>query len=222
MVIYKTTNKINGKIYVGQDQKNNPKYLGSGFILKKALKKYGRDNFIKETLEVCSSKLQLDEREKYWIAFLHATDKSIGYNVATGGGGGNRLGAELKMSTREKISINKTGTHWGHHKASTKKKISELKLGIPLTNEHKKHLSEAWELREPTKPETLEKMRNSMLGKNTKFRYTLTSPTGKKYTIERGLKSFCKEHGIAKRNLMTRGYSKDWKIVKKETLLCQS
>ena len=50
MVIYKTTNLINGKIYIGQDSKNNPKYLGSGVIFLKAIKKYGKENFVKETL----------------------------------------------------------------------------------------------------------------------------------------------------------------------------
>ena len=44
MVIYKTTNMINGKIYIGQDIKNNPKYLGSGKILKLSIRKYGRFN----------------------------------------------------------------------------------------------------------------------------------------------------------------------------------
>ncbi len=40
MIIYKTTNTINGKIYVGQDTRNLPKYLGSGKLLHKAIKKY--------------------------------------------------------------------------------------------------------------------------------------------------------------------------------------
>lgn len=48
MIIYKTTNKINGKIYVGLDTKNNPKYLGSGKIIKFAIKKYGKENFEKK------------------------------------------------------------------------------------------------------------------------------------------------------------------------------
>ena len=65
MVIYKTTNLINGKIYVGQDTKNNPNYLGSGKILKFALKKYGIENFKKEILEECLTLDELNELEKY-------------------------------------------------------------------------------------------------------------------------------------------------------------
>jgi len=56
MIIYKTINIVNGKIYVGQDAHNNPNYLGSGYILKKAIEKYGRENFKKEILEECNTK----------------------------------------------------------------------------------------------------------------------------------------------------------------------
>ena len=38
MIVYKTINLVNGKIYVGQDLHNNPKYIGSGLILKNSIK----------------------------------------------------------------------------------------------------------------------------------------------------------------------------------------
>jgi len=50
MIIYKSTNLVNGKFYVGQDSKNYPDYYGSGLILKIAIDKYGKDNFKKEIL----------------------------------------------------------------------------------------------------------------------------------------------------------------------------
>ena len=87
MIIYKTTNLINGKIYVGQDSKNNPGYFGSGKIIKSAIKKYGKENFKKEIIETCTSKEILDEREKFWIKELNSRDKSIGYNITEGGEG---------------------------------------------------------------------------------------------------------------------------------------
>ena len=59
MVIYKTTNLINGKIYIGQDLENNPNYFGSGLIFKKAILKYGKNNFKKEILEYCFNKQEL-------------------------------------------------------------------------------------------------------------------------------------------------------------------
>lgn len=87
MIIYKTTNIINGKFYVGKDAKNNPTYFGSGKILKHAIKKYGKENFKKEILEVCSSLNELDEREKFWIKELDAI--KCGYNMTEGGTGGD-------------------------------------------------------------------------------------------------------------------------------------
>lgn len=86
MIIYKTTNIVNGKIYVGKDEKNNPLYLGSGKILKLSIKKYGIDKFKKEIIETCGTRKELDEREKYWIKELSAT--THGYNISEGGTGG--------------------------------------------------------------------------------------------------------------------------------------
>ncbi len=65
MIIYKTTNLVNGKFYVGKSKYNDPEYLGSGIILKKAILKYGIENFNKEILEQCNSDAELNEREKY-------------------------------------------------------------------------------------------------------------------------------------------------------------
>ncbi len=86
MIIYKTTNLINGKYYIGKDEKNNSNYLGSGKILKNSIKKYGKENFKKEILEFCKTKNELNEKEKYWIETLSAT--TFGYNITEGGTGG--------------------------------------------------------------------------------------------------------------------------------------
>jgi len=96
MIIYKTTNVINKKIYIGQDSNDNPKYLGSGLLLHKAIKKYGKDNFKKEVLEVCSDRKCLNKQEIYWIKFYKATDKEIGYNISEGGTGGKLVLVEGK------------------------------------------------------------------------------------------------------------------------------
>lgn len=44
-IIYKTTNLVNGKIYVGQTTRDDENYLGSGSVLLQAVKKYGRKKF---------------------------------------------------------------------------------------------------------------------------------------------------------------------------------
>jgi group I intron endonuclease len=101
--IYKVTNKLNNKIYIGQTAKNNPNYLGSGTIILKAVLKYGFENFTKEIIESCSD-CMVDEREIYWISFYNSTNKEIGYNISTGGNGGN-----LGDIVNEKISLKRKG-----------------------------------------------------------------------------------------------------------------
>lgn len=93
--VYITTNHVNGKQYIGQkkyDKSNKWKsYLGSGIILKRAIKKYGECNFSKEIIEECETKETLDEREKYWIDYYNAVDRDDFYNIASGGDGGNTI-----------------------------------------------------------------------------------------------------------------------------------
>lgn len=77
---------INGKIYIGQDSNNDNNYFGSGILLKKAIKKYGKKKFKKEILEICNSKKSLDEREVYFIDLYNSIKN--GYNLSVGGTGG--------------------------------------------------------------------------------------------------------------------------------------
>jgi group I intron endonuclease len=79
--IYKTTNLLNGKFYIGQTrQKNNRYYKGSGTIITNAIKKYGGENFAVEVLENVDSVDKLDEREIYWISKMKPE-----YNISPGG-----------------------------------------------------------------------------------------------------------------------------------------
>lgn len=88
MIIYKTTNLINNKIYIGQDSKNNPEYLGSGTLLKRSIEKYGKENFIKEILEHCETRQELNEKEIYWIKYHRENNYEL-YNITDGGSGGD-------------------------------------------------------------------------------------------------------------------------------------
>lgn len=91
--IYKTTNLINNKFYIGKREKSSfdEKYYGSGIHLKNAINKYGIENFDREIVEWCSSRTELCERERYWIKVLNAQNPEIGYNIADGGDGGVHL-----------------------------------------------------------------------------------------------------------------------------------
>lgn len=101
--IYITTNLINGKIYVGQHKakKFDKSYYGSGSLLKKAFKKYGKENFVTEILEWCSSYEELNEKEKYWIALKDSMCNEKGYNLDAGG-----KNSSPSLEARKKISKN--------------------------------------------------------------------------------------------------------------------
>lgn len=103
MIIYKTTNLVNGRIYIGKDKHNNDKYLGSGKILKQAISKYGRDNFVKEVIEKCEDEKVWLEREVYWIKYFNSIEE--GYNIALGGNGGDTISNNpIKDEIRKKHS----------------------------------------------------------------------------------------------------------------------
>ena len=91
--IYIITNLINNKKYIGKRSTRfsieQDKYMGSGKILLQAYQKYGKENFIKEIIEICSDEKELNKREKYWIDYYNACNNENFYNIAEGGTGGN-------------------------------------------------------------------------------------------------------------------------------------
>jgi len=145
--IYKITNLINGKIYIGK-RKTKLKieddfYFGSGKLIKSAIKKYGINNFTKDILEICNSN-NLNEREIYWIESLNSIDLKLGYNISNGGDGGDLLtnnpNRELIIEKRRGSTRNFTEEH--------KIKLSESKMadknpmfGKQMSDESKAHLS---------------------------------------------------------------------------------
>ena len=88
--IYITTNLVNGKQYIGQHKGNyNDSYLGSGTLIMKAIKKYGKNNFTKEILTYCNSRQEADEQERYYIEKYNAIESDHFYNCQEGGTGGD-------------------------------------------------------------------------------------------------------------------------------------
>lgn len=87
-IVYQTTNTVNGKIYIGVHDTSNEKhsnlYLGSGIHIKRAVKKYGRKNFIRETLFQFSEEMDAYNKEAEIVneEFLKRVDV---YNKCVGG-----------------------------------------------------------------------------------------------------------------------------------------
>lgn len=105
MIIYITTNTINGRKYIGKDVANRKYYLGSGKALKLAISKYGKENFIKEILAEVSTQKELVEMEKYYIKYYNACESTLFYNIAQRGLGGGAQGRKLSEKTKLKMSI---------------------------------------------------------------------------------------------------------------------
>ena len=120
--IYKITNTINGKCYIGQSAKleerikNHIKTLINGTNknehLQSAYSVYGQGNFTVEIIEECLEE-DLDEREIFWIDFYKSCDRDFGYNKTPGGKGGNGyfdvLENEDKDNIRKRISEKNKG-----------------------------------------------------------------------------------------------------------------
>lgn len=137
MIIYKTTNLINGKIYIGKDEKNKKSYLGSGIVLVAAFLKYGKENFIKEIVEKCS-KANICEKEIFWIKKLKSQNPVIGYNLTKGGDGGRVKGCLVSQKKREKIRaalLDRT------HTEQRKNNISNSLKGRVLLQKHRNKIS---------------------------------------------------------------------------------
>ena len=136
-LIYKITNIKNGKIYIGKHTTKDPydSYLGSGKVIKQALKKYGIENFTKEIL-FCF----IDEKEVYLkeaeIVTKEFVDRDYTYNVMTGGYGFSsedvrgenhpNYGKSPSQETRDKISKGNKGKKLTQE---TKDKISKATSG---------------------------------------------------------------------------------------------
>lgn len=136
--IYLIVNKVNGKTYVGQRKSSkewyDDSYMGSGKHLKLAKQKYGIENFEKFLIQYCYSKEETDKAEKFWIAEYRSRGKAE-YNIADGGYcspsfKGHHHSEESKAKCR--ASVLKT-----YELNNTRQKLSEMKKGVPKSEEHK-------------------------------------------------------------------------------------
>ena len=119
--IYKTTNTVNNKIYVGQRKSDvflAEKYLGSGKILQQAIEKYGKDAFIVELIDIAETLEELGEKERFWIKELRSQDPEIGYNICPGG-------------VHVPIEGEQNGFYGKHHTEETKKILRDKALKRP-------------------------------------------------------------------------------------------
>ena len=147
--LYKITNKVNGKMYIGQTTRTNPRTRWIGHLSKfrsgknnqprlfSAFKKYGVENFSFEVInDTCASVDELNRLEQVMIATLRT--QKFGYNID--GGGRNRL---VSDETRERLSIAHKGKPGHPVSEETRLKIAASHRGVKLSPEHCRRLSES-------------------------------------------------------------------------------
>ncbi len=162
MRAYLTQNNINKRFYVGQTIQDDKSYFGSGTALKHAMNKYGKENFTRETLEVCDSIDELNEAEIYWIDFFGFPNNPSLYNMNYGG-----MNSAHTPESKEKLRQANLGKKYSDE---VKEKISKIHKGSKRSDETKKRMSEAaLRISEETKSKRSEShkgMRHSQKTKN--------------------------------------------------------
>lgn len=125
--IYLTENKIDGKKYIGMHKSStfDHTYYGTGKIIKQALKKYGKENFICTVLEWGKNKEDLQEKEKKWIEKYSAYNNPNFYNISIGGTGD----FERSQETKNKLRSAFTGENNPAKRPEVREKIRQSKLG---------------------------------------------------------------------------------------------
>lgn len=150
--VYKITNMLNNKFYIGVHKTENPNdsYMGSGIAVKRAIEKYGKENFVKDILFITDVKEEAYKKEaELTVDYINENC----YNMKQGGVGGftreNALkgnAASFKLLTKEQLSTNGKK---GYLKANNDpvecgRKGGLANKGKPKSEVHKQKLRETW------------------------------------------------------------------------------
>jgi hypothetical protein len=135
LIIYKITNNINNKVYIGQTIRDLETRLKEHrrkkhCMMYKAFNKYGYENFTAEVIDTADTIEELNEKEMYWISYYDSTNKDKGYNLCEGGG--NTKGyhhteeSKTKMSQNTKKKFGADNHFYGmHHTEETRDKMRQ-------------------------------------------------------------------------------------------------
>ena len=181
--IYKITNLLSGKAYIGQSvdirkrfihHTSNDNKQRMKMAISKAIHKYGKDNFKFEIIKECT-RLELNKYESFFVE-RHNTLSPNGYNLRQGGDArigmysdearenmsNARKGMKLSDSARANIARASTGRL---HTEETKLKMSKARTGEKMTDEARKKMSESAKRKPPPSLKTRQKLSLANKGK---------------------------------------------------------
>lgn len=181
MIIYKAVNKVNNKIYIGKtiqslNERKNQHYKkcewerNPNSIFYKAIRKYGKENFEWGIIEKCNSEEELNQREKHFIKKFKSLIDENGYNISTGGTGGDNISnhpnlKEICNKKRKSMKGKNAGDKNAAKRPEVRKKISE----------------------------TIKKLYKGGIDSPTNKTWKIIFPNGDVY-ITKYLRGFCEEH----------------------------
>ena len=184
-IIYRVTNKINGKVYIGQTVKKlgcrmSEHYCSNrGYYFHRALKKYSKSDFKWERIHSCGSREEMNKMEVYYIDKYNSFG-SGGYNLNIGGNGNTGMKTSLETRAKQSKSKKELYSISKHHRIGTKHSEDSKKL----------------------MSDSVKGQRHSRYGKfgnnNPASRmFVITKPDGVEFVIK-GLYDFCREYNEEK------------------------
>jgi hypothetical protein len=226
--IYKTTNCLNGKYYYGAHSTKNiaDEYLGSGVALKKAIQKYGKENFYREIIEFCNGEDEMYLKEEKIVAEHYKKNEC--YNMNVGGKGGwnyvNSNGINLGNNNimRKSEEVRMIVSQKGKKIRKSNSKYKKIAL---------KNLEKAVEIntgkKRPEHSEFMKDWATNHWKENKDYirdclssTFKITSPTGEEIITNR-FEDWCKENNLPHSTLwvssskngkvVTKGKAKGWK-----------
>lgn len=136
--VYKITNLINKKVYIGVHKTSNlgDNYMGSGVNIRRAIKKYGSDNFKKEYIAIFDNSDEMFKMESLLVNEEFIKDKKT-YNIVKGGVGSfNYINTEV-WTKEERI---KHGLKYGSDAGSWNNKEKRKKVWETVSIEKRKEI----------------------------------------------------------------------------------
>jgi len=158
--LYRITNVLNDKVYIGQSNKENERWrqhkyfarqLKSIQYIHRAMAKYGVENFIYEVIATCNTQENADLTEELLIQRYDSQNQEKGYNVAKGGNHAWNSGLPPEQQpmygkhhteeSKKKSSVSNTGVEHPKHTKEWKQQISTILTGHPISEETKQKIS---------------------------------------------------------------------------------